>query len=69
MEPKLLQSFNKETPKQLYNTLVMCAYFMDLISPKNHWKIKLHTLIQNHNIDVSDMGFPNDWLARPIWTE
>jgi len=65
--PELLQSFNSNAPKQLYNTLVMCSYFMDLISPNNHWKQKLKALIEDHNIDVNDMGFPTDWLERPIW--
>jgi abortive infection bacteriophage resistance protein len=68
-ESELLNSFNTNTPKQLYNTLAMCAYFMDLISPNNHWKIKLKALIENHDIDVIEMGFPIDWLQRPIWAE
>jgi len=68
-DPKLLQSFNSNKPKQLYNTLVMCAYLMDIISPNNHWKIKLKKLIENHDINVGDMGFPTDWLERPIWAE
>jgi abortive infection bacteriophage resistance protein len=67
--PELLQSFNKDNTKQLYNTLVMCAYFMDLISPHNRWKSKLKTLIEAHDIDVADMGFPTDWLKRSIWAE
>jgi abortive infection bacteriophage resistance protein len=67
--PKLLQSFNSNTPKQLYNTLVMCAYLMDIICPDHHWKIKLKQLIESHSIDVSHMGFTADWLNYPIWLE
>lgn len=67
-QPELLQSFNKDNTKQLYNTLVMCAYFMDLICPDNHWKPKLKALIEEHNIDVADMGFPHNWETLPIWS-
>lgn len=67
--PELLQSFNSHAPKQLYNTLVMCAYFMDIICPNHHWKKKLKALIEEHNIDVTNMGFPTDWLESPIWIE
>lgn len=67
--PELLQSFSSNTPKQLYNTLVMCVYFMDLICPNHHWKKKLKTLIEDHSIDVDKMGFPTNWLDRPIWLE
>jgi abortive infection bacteriophage resistance protein len=68
-QPELLESFNKGNTKQLYNTLVMCGYFMDLISPDNHWKQKLKALIEKHNIDVTEMGFPSDWIQRSIWAE
>ncbi|GAA58329.1 hypothetical protein P20652_0183 [Pseudoalteromonas sp. BSi20652] len=62
----LLNSFSGTT-KQLYNTLVMCAYFMDLISPNHHWKQKLASLIDTYNIDVTEMGFPENWQELPIW--
>jgi len=67
-ESELLQSFTKDNTKQLYNTLVMCVYFMKVISPKNHWKQKLKSLIESHDINVTDMGFPVDWQEQPIWT-
>jgi abortive infection bacteriophage resistance protein len=66
-EEKLLTSFNPIANKQLYNTLVMCAYFMDTISLNHHWKKKIEILIADQNIDVSEMGFPVDWKKRAIW--
>lgn len=68
-EQNLLSSFNKENTKKLYNTLVMCAYFLDTICPDHHWKDKLKILIDTHKIDVTDMGFPTDWLKRSVWAE
>lgn len=62
----LRNSFNDKT-KQLYNTLVMCAYFMDLICPNHHWKEKLARLIAHYEIDVTEMGFPKNWEKLPIW--
>jgi hypothetical protein len=47
----------------------MCAYFIDIICPNHHWKKKLKSLIEDHNIDVTDMGFPTNWLEQPIWVE
>lgn len=62
----LLNSFSERT-KQLHNTLVMCAYFMDLICPNHHWKQKLVSLIDNYDVDVTEMGFPENWKELPIW--
>lgn len=53
--------------RKLYNTFTMTAYLMDVIAPGHHWKIRLKDLINTHSIDVSKMGFPADWLTRPMW--
>lgn len=53
--------------RKLYNTFTMIAYLMDKIAPDNHWKARLKTLIDNHNIDTSKMGFPVNWLEMPMW--
>mgnify|MGYP000353491055 CR=1 FL=1 len=66
---KLLDSFNSKSKKRLYNTLVMCAYLMDVVNPNHHWKSRLKDLVSRHNIDVSDMGFPEIWATLPIWKE
>jgi hypothetical protein len=29
--------------------------------------VKLKSLISEHNIDVTKMGFPNNWMNKPIW--
>ncbi len=65
----LYQNFNPAQDRKLYNTLVMIAYFMDLISPNHHWKVRLKALINNHVIDTSAMGFPSNWHALPIWKQ
>ncbi|TMP26693.1 DNA-binding protein [Pseudoalteromonas rubra] len=53
--------------RKLYNTLTMTANLMDIIAPGNLWKLKLKHLINQHKIDTSKMGFPDNWLEKPIW--
>lgn len=66
-QTELLQSLHSGNTKQLYNTLVMCIYFINLISPNNNWTQKLKALIETHSIDVAEMGFPYKWEKLPIW--
>lgn len=53
--------------RKIYNTLVVLAYLMDVISPGHSWKARLLELIDKHAIDVSKMGFPADWAKQDIW--
>jgi len=54
--------------RKIYNTLVMIAHLMDVICIDHHWKQRLVKLIAQYDIDVSGMGFPDDWLAMPVWS-
>jgi len=65
----LSENFGHKQVRKLYNTLVMTAYFMDLISPGHHWKKRLFRLMEEHRIDPQAMGFPADWRNRPIWLD
>lgn len=58
-----------QAPRRLYNTLVMLAYLMDVISPRHHWKHRLKCLINQHGIDTRQMGFPTDFAQRPLWVD
>lgn len=62
-----LSSFDPAQPKRLYNTLVMLAYLLDLISPGHHWKGRLADLVARHRVPISPMGIPADWARRAIW--
>lgn len=65
----LVSSFNRQgnSVRKLYNTLVLLSYFMDNISPGNHWKQRLISLVDHHKINTHAMGFPNNWRQMPIW--
>lgn len=63
----IIYSHNTENIRKIYNTLVMLAGLLDIISPDHHWKTRLYDLIQTHNINVTHMGFPANWQDLPIW--
>jgi len=64
----LASALNSETAGYLYNTLVMLEYMMNIISPEHHWSIKLkHLINKNTLVNVSHMGFPDNWNNNPIW--
>lgn len=61
-------AFNAEKPKRLYNTLVMLAYMLDVISSRSQWRAELLALLGQHpKVDLAAMGFPDDWRDSPIW--
>ena len=63
----LPKNFNWASGRKIYNTLVMLAYLLDSMGP-NSWKERLHDLFAKHpDVRNSAMGFPPDWLGRPIW--
>ncbi len=65
----LSHNFNTDNiaQRKLYNTLVMLAYLMDIVCPDHHWRSRLKELLSEHHIDVSMMGFPENWEELPIW--
>ena len=66
---KLLTSFNREreSSRNLYNTLVMLAWLLDCIAPQHRWRERLISLLDRHAIPVATMGFPVGWRQLPIW--
>ena len=66
---KLIHSFNNESlsSRKLYNPLVLVVHLLKIICPDNHFKNRLITLIEKHDIPFGAMGFPNDWRRRGIW--
>src|SRR5690606_41495210 len=64
-----ISSFNPKQTRRVYNTLVMLAALMDMVSPGHLWKGRLQRIIERHHIQTRAMGFPDDWQQRPIWAE
>lgn len=63
----LPSSLNPGTPRKIYNTLVVLAYFLDQISPTHHWRKKLKELMAVATAKQPIMGFPTNWQELPIW--
>ena len=60
--------FHMEKPKRLYNTLVILAYMLDIVSPLSQWRSQLLALLGQHpKVDLVAMGFPDDWRLSAIW--
>lgn len=68
-KPKQMVGQFLPNSRKLYNTLVMLIYCMDVISPHHSWRARLKALIATHAVPVKAMGFPQDWVERPIWHE
>ena len=58
---------NNQSEHKIYNTLVVICHLMNVISLGSGWGHKLHKLIEEYSIDTGRMGFPEDWVNRPIW--
>ena len=57
----------ERSSRKIYNTLVILLYLRNIIEPQNTWKSDLLALIDQYSIDVSQMGFPSDWMKRDLW--
>lgn len=56
--------------RKLYNTYVLLTHCMKIIEPRGDWPQRLVAHLRTlPNTLIPDMGFPIDWLDRPIWTE
>ncbi len=65
----LIDNFNLENSRRLYNTLVMLAYLMDRINP-NTWKVRLNDLFAKYPVvNLRFMGFPEGWRECSVWRE
>ena len=65
----LAASLNPRAPRQLYNTLALSQYLMAVVSPGHSWTRRLRELLRHHpDVNPGEMGFPDDWTSRPLWT-
>jgi abortive infection bacteriophage resistance protein len=51
-----------------YAQLVVVQKFMQNVSPSSRWPSRLQALLNEHpKIDPKSLGFPSDWIDRPVW--
>ncbi len=64
---KVVASLNPNAERKLYNTLVILEYLLEIVSPNNHWKNRLFSLLHQHRIDIAQMGFPENHQSLAAW--
>lgn len=55
---------------KIYSVLCIIAYLLDHINPYHEFKEKLHILLETNKyrgIDISKMGFPENWKTESLW--
>jgi abortive infection bacteriophage resistance protein len=53
---------------KIYSVMVVTQIFLDQIAPDNTWAERLSELLDDHpNVPLANMGFPEDWKAKPFW--
>lgn len=64
----IIDWFNRDAERYLYNTLVMLGYLLKLMSPGTTWPYRVKQLIaENPIIDTALMGFPSNWQELSLW--
>ena len=67
--PNALAAYcNLAAKEGIYNRLVIIAYLMDIIAPRDCWPSKLQALLDDYpNIPKDRMGFPHGWEKMAFW--
>jgi abortive infection bacteriophage resistance protein len=50
--------------KRLFNYLITLQILLSKVNPTSSWLVKFKELIDEHKIDINQMGFPEDWEKR-----
>lgn len=66
--PPVIAGAFRANSNQLYNSLLVLLYLMDIVSPGHHWRQRLTLLLARQPM-LHAMGFPNDWQTKKIWRE
>jgi len=67
---ELISSFYGPENRRIYNSLVLMIHMLKIIEPATHWPNRL--IVHLYSLDqkfIHHMGFPSDWLSRPVWQE
>lgn len=61
-------ALNGAAQGRLYNTIVVLAYLMDIVAPKNQWREQVAGLMESCLLaDQAAMGFPPKWKNLSAW--
>jgi abortive infection bacteriophage resistance protein len=66
--PPIIANAFRANARNLYNSLLVLLFLMDIVSPGHHWRTRLRTLLDRQK-RLDEMGFPKDWQSQAIWKE
>jgi len=61
---KYVSFFNGYNRKRIFNYLVALQIILQKVNPTSSWLDRLDEAIAEFEINVSHMGFPDDWKTR-----
>jgi abortive infection bacteriophage resistance protein len=62
--------FNRDKERNIYNTLVMLGYLLNIMSPGTTWPARVRQLLEaNTFADPTYMGFHINWRELSLWGE
>ncbi len=65
-----IEEQEEKDSRKIYNSLVLLIHCMRLIEPKSGWDHRLLNHIKTlPGSLVPYMGFPENWISRPIWED
>jgi abortive infection bacteriophage resistance protein len=59
---------NPHRERNIYNTLVILGYLLNIMSPGTTWPVRVKQLLEENPIaNPVDMGFPSNWQELSLW--
>jgi abortive infection bacteriophage resistance protein len=56
--------------ERVFGLLTICAFCLRRIAPGSRWQRRVRDLLASHpHVPTKNMGFPENWLASPLWKE
>jgi abortive infection bacteriophage resistance protein len=66
----IASDFYRQADRSIYNTLVMLAYLLKLMSPGTTWIERVKQLVEgNRYVAPTMMGFPGKWQELRTWSQ
>lgn len=63
-----LSSKDEIKNNRTYYVIAIITYFLSVINPSSHFKLKLHRLLEKYPmIDLAAMGFPKSWNEEKLF--
>lgn len=66
-KPATLVELFQAGSRRLYNSLLILLYFLDIVAPDHHWRLRFGELLGKHVVPLGAMDFPEGWDAMAVW--